>query len=71
MKEKKQKFTPREISVLKLISEGLMDKEIAEELHITWQSVRYDIAKLLLKTQSRNRPHIVNWAYKNGILKVK
>ena len=37
MKEKKQKFTPREISVLNLISEGLMDKEIAEELQITWQ----------------------------------
>lgn len=71
MKEKKQKFTPREISVLNLISEGLMDKEIAEELQITWQSVRYDISKLLMKTGSTNRPHLVNWAYKNGILKVK
>lgn len=71
MKEKKQKFSTREIDVLKLISEGLIDKEIAEILNISWQSVRYDIAKLLLKTQSANRPHLVTWAYKNGILKVK
>lgn len=71
MKEKKQKFSTREIDVLKLISEGLIDKEIAEILNISWQSVRYDIAKLLLKTQSTNRPHLVTWAYKNGILKVK
>lgn len=60
MKEKKQKFSAREIDVLKLISEGFMDKEIAEELKITWQSVRYDIAKLLMKTSSVNRPHLVN-----------
>lgn len=71
MKEKKQKFSAREIDVLKLISEGLMDKEIAEELKITWQSVRYDITKLLMKTSSANRSHLVNWAYKNGVLKIK
>lgn len=71
MKEKKRevKITPRERKLLEYISAGYNDNEIAELVDISYYTVRTTFARLLGKSGTVSRPHLVAWAYKEGILK--
>ena len=73
MKEKtrERKLTLKERKMIELIALGLTDNEISEKLKLTFGQFRYMIQKTFLKTNSLNRPHLINWAFKNGILKVE
>lgn len=71
MKEKTRtnKITARETKIIKLISQGYTDNEIAENINSTYATVRNIFHNLLIKTGTVNRPHLVSWAYKDGVLK--
>lgn len=73
MEEKKRKttITPKEKKVIEFIAAGYTDNEIAEDVKLSYSSVRNIFGNLLIKTGAVNRPHLVNWAYKNGVLKIK
>lgn len=70
MKEKTRetKLNERETEIIKLLSQGYGDEEIAAAIGKTYYSVRNDFMKLLMKTGTVNRPHLVSWAYRHGVL---
>lgn len=69
MKEKKREITQEEQKVLQHIAAGYTDHEIAEKMNIKYSAVRDYIRRLFFKTDTVNRPHLVSWAYREGLLK--
>lgn len=55
-------FTGREKEVLQELSQGLANKDIARNLHISAHTVRDHISAMLQKTQTRNRVELVFFA---------
>lgn len=73
MKEKKRerKLTPEDLKLIEMIAQGYSDNEIAAELGKTYSAIRNRYYRIQLNTGTVNKPHLVSWAYKNRILKVK
>lgn len=61
-------LTPRERSILNLISKGYTNIQIGTDLHISRHTVAQHIAKMLRRTGASNRTDLVNRAYRFGIL---
>lgn len=64
-------LTTRELEILKLLRQGLTNKEIAYQLRIAERTVRYHVENLLEKLQARNRPEAVANAIRAGWLPVE
>lgn len=60
----------REIHLLKLLADGLIDAEIAAALGISTATVRFHMQNLFQKLQARNRCHVIALAYRYGYLSV-
>ena len=60
-------FTERELEVLRLLAEGLTDKEIAEALHVSVTTVRYHVGNLMGKTGFASRTELAVKAVRSGI----
>ncbi len=60
-------FTDRELEVLRYLSKGLSDKEIAERLHMGFTTVRYHIDNLMEKTGQTSRTALAVSAVLSGI----
>lgn len=54
-------LTKREQTIVKLVSSGAQNKEIAEQLHISPNTVKTHIYSLFRKTSSRNRVELITW----------
>jgi DNA-binding CsgD family transcriptional regulator len=63
-------LTPREIEVVKQISEGRSDKQIAARLGCAVRTVVAHGQNIRLKLHALNRAHIVAKAFRAGILSV-
>jgi DNA-binding NarL/FixJ family response regulator len=61
-------LTPREVAVLRLIAEGLSNKEIADRLFISPNTAANHIRRILIKTQAGNRTRAAIFAAENGLL---
>lgn len=61
-------FTPRELEILQLIAQELTTLEIAERLFISENTVETHRKNMLRKSDSKNWPGLIAWAYKQGIL---
>ncbi len=59
--------TEREREVLELIARGLSNPEIAAELFLSEATVKTHVGRLLAKTDSRDRVHLVLLAFEAGI----
>jgi DNA-binding NarL/FixJ family response regulator len=57
-------LSPRENEVLNLLSQGLLYKEIADQLHISTGTVRQHIHRIYEKLHVQNRTEAINKAYK-------
>ena len=55
-------FTPREASVLQLVAEGLMNKEIARQLETSIRNVEKYVSRLFIKTETSSRTELVRYA---------
>ncbi|RDV25490.1 DNA-binding response regulator [Alteromonas aestuariivivens] len=55
------KLTKRELSIIQLVSKGAQNKEIAEQLHISVNTVKTHIYSIFRKTESRNRIELLSW----------
>ena len=55
----KYSLTKREIQVIELIGRGLTNKQIAEELFISPQTVRTHVENIMTKTNANNRTNIL------------
>ena len=60
-------FTERELEVLRLLAEGLTDKEIAEKLFVSVTTVRYHVGNLMGKTGFASRTELAVKAVRSGI----
>ncbi|NLV74642.1 MAG: response regulator transcription factor, partial [Chloroflexi bacterium] len=58
-------ITERELDVIKLLAEGMNNKEIAQSLFLSEGTVRNYVSNLLDKLDLRDRSQIVVFYYKN------
>ena len=62
-------LTPREQSVLDLVAEGLMNKEIARRLETSVRNVEKYVSRLFSKTGTNSRTELVRFALEHGLAK--
>ncbi len=62
------KLTEREVDVLKLIAEGLSNKEIGEQLFISHRTVDTHRTNLMKKLDTHNIAGLIKFAIKNGMV---
>lgn len=63
-------LSAREVDVLRLISRGLANKEIADELKISAETVKSHVSHLMEKLGVQDRAHAVMTAVQRGVLNV-
>ena len=61
-------FTPREASVLQLVAEGLMNKEIARQLETSIRNVEKYVSRLFNKTGTSSRTELVRFALQHHLV---
>ena len=68
LRELEQEPTQREIEVLQLISEGLVNREIGQRLFLSEETVKSHVRHLLAKLQARSRAHAVAVGFRRGLI---
>jgi len=68
LRELEQEPTAREIEVLHLISDGLVNREIGRMLFLSEETVKSHVRHLLAKLQARSRAHAVAVGFRRGLL---
>ncbi len=63
-----EKLTPRELEVLREVSTGKRNKEIAEAMRIAEDTVKMHVKNILMKLQVNDRTEAVTVALRRGIL---
>lgn len=59
-------LSDRELQVLELVTSGLTNQDIAENLDISKRTVDSHISNILTKTDTNNRVSLVRWALQWG-----
>jgi len=67
-KQPEIQLTPREKEILELICKGESNPEIAKRLGLSQQTIDGHRARLFEKTGTKNAPHLVMYAIKNGLI---
>ena len=62
------KLTRRELEILKLVSEGRSNRQVAELLWVTDQTVKFHLANVYRKLGVRSRFDAARWALEHGVL---
>jgi DNA-binding NarL/FixJ family response regulator len=60
-------LTPRETQVLRLVAMGLSNREIADALEISVETVKEHVQNLLRKIELADRTQAAVWALRNGL----
>ena len=60
--------TMREIEVLQLISDGLVNREIGHRLYLSEETVKSHVRHLLAKLHARSRAHAVAIGFRRGLI---
>ena len=63
-----QEPTAREIEVLQLISDGLVNREIGVRLFLSEETVKSHVRHLLAKLQARSRAHAVAVGFRRDLI---
>ena len=67
-REKTTELTEHEKNIIKYIAHGWKDEEISKEIGCGTGTLRQSISKILGKTNVSNRPSLVFYACKNGLV---
>jgi DNA-binding NarL/FixJ family response regulator len=65
-----ESLTPREQDVLRLLAQGLQNKEIAAELVISERTVKFHVSSILSKLDAGNRTEAVAIAAQHGLVEL-
>ncbi|MBA2360019.1 MAG: response regulator transcription factor [Actinobacteria bacterium] len=68
LKELEQEPTARELEVLQLISEGLVNREIGHRLFLSEETVKSHVRHLLAKLHARSRAHAVAVGFRRSLI---
>ena len=68
LRELEQEPTAREIEVLQLISDGLVNREIGQRLFLSEETVKSHVRHLLAKLQARSRAHAVAIGFRRSLI---
>ena len=68
LRELEQEPTAREIEVLQLVADGLVNREIGQRLFLSEETVKSHVRHLLAKLQARSRAHAVVVGYRRGLI---
>ena len=68
LQELEQEPTGRELEVLQLISDGLVNREIGQRLYLSEETVKSHVRHLLAKLQARSRAHAVAVGFRRGLI---
>ncbi len=60
-------LTPREVEVLRLVAKGASNPEIAAELHVTVNTVKAHLKRILEKLKVQNRTQAATYAMRRGL----
>ena len=63
-------LTPREEEVMRLLVEGLSNKEIGTRLHLTEGTVKNYVSAIIAKLQANDRTHAVVTAIRRGLVEL-
>lgn len=63
-----QEPTAREIEVLQLVADGLVNREIGQRLFLSEETVKSHVRHLLAKLQARSRAHAVAVGFRRGLI---
>jgi len=61
-------LTEREMSILKLVAEGMSNMEIANKLFVTEQTVKFHLSNIYRKLGVSNRTEATRHAYRSGLI---
>lgn len=67
-REKTTELTEREKLIIKYIAAGWTDDAISNEIGCATPTVRQSVSRILQKTDVFNRPALIFWACKNGLM---
>ena len=68
LREFEQEPTGREIEVLQLVADGLVNREIGQRLFLSEETVKSHVRHLLAKLQARSRAHAVAVGFRRGLI---
>jgi DNA-binding NarL/FixJ family response regulator len=68
LRELEQEPTVREIEVLQLVSDGLVNRDIGLRLFLSEETVKSHVRHLLAKLQARSRAHAVAVGFRRGLI---
>jgi len=66
--EPEQSPSAREIEVLQLISDGLVNRDIGKQLFLSEETVKSHVRHILAKLQARSRAHAVAVGFRRGLI---
>lgn len=61
-------LAPSDLTLLRLVAEGLSNEEIAQQRHLSPATVKSYLSRLLAKTGCRDRAQLVILAYRSGVV---
>ena len=65
-----EELTPRETEVLRLLADGLPNREIAEHLHISEHTIKFHIRSILGKLGASSRAEAVTLGFRSGLIEL-
>jgi DNA-binding NarL/FixJ family response regulator len=63
-------LTPRELQVLRLLAEGLANRDIADRLNISEHTIKFHIGSILGKLQASSRTEAVTRGLRSGLIEL-
>jgi DNA-binding NarL/FixJ family response regulator len=62
-----ERLTPREVDVVRLVADGLSNKQVARRLYVSEATVKTHLNHVLAKLDVEGRPGLVAWAWRHGL----